>query len=622
MATLGLSKLISDIQAKYSSITDVYFDNVTLLLNYDNTFTDKSSYNQTITTSGNAAISTTQKKFGPSSGFFPNTPGSDLEYIYTPISSNNSLGSGDFTLETWVYLIDKDDNYPRLIQGSESLDNWNSTSSWTLVPHHLDNGDVPGFAAVNLNGNAYVVEATTSLSLNVWYHLAVTREGDTFRIFVNGSLEGTSVFSGSIDALPILYQIGGIDFTNSENTNGYIDDTRITKGVARYTESFTPPSLPLPLSRGSEALINLYNLTTKVSSGYKVNQLPPAASKQFGSILRVDDTYYATNGSDWNTISLADSDYVNYIFQGQTAGHFVSSASQYDVLPFANDTPAAGTVPSPFPSGGTKANAGLSDKAGNVGYIAKSAPNPFAKVNYASNTATLVSPFTITSPTNVNSNNNVSDVNGGAGYLARIQGNVSTNTNYTIDKVPFADVGTATINVGTLTFPAPFGYGSGACPSSTDGFIFGALAPGGPVTFDEVHKFPFASVTTLASTFLLNAGVGRNVGTASQEAGYSIYGRGPGPSAVAQNNSYKFPFATDVSSTVSTPLGGRLSAASATSETAAYIYGGTTQEFPTVILANTAQKIPYASEASSTDLGALASPVSSPTGTRWQGVQG
>jgi len=401
-----------------------------------------------------------------------------------------------------------------------------------------------------------------------------------------------------------------------------MEDLRVTCGTALYTSNFTPPTETLPTVQASEALTNLYNLTTKVSSGYKVNKLPPADSKQFGSILRVDDTYYATNGSDWNTIGLADSDYVNYIFQGTTAGHFVAPPTLYDIVPFATDVYTTGTIPAAVADVGRKSNAGLSDIQGNAGYIVLAPTTPLAKVDYASNTTTLATPFTLTTPSSPNSGSNITDVSSRDGYLART--NTVPTTTITMDKIPFANVspGGATVNVGSLTVASPFGWASAGCPSSTHGFTYGGFAPGGPTVFDEIHKFPFASVTTLASTFLLTAGRGRQAGTASETAGYSFYGRDVGPSGAAQGDSYRFPFATDVSVAIPATGTGRLGAASATSADAAYIHGGNAQEFPTTTRANSAVKIPYASEAAYTAL-TIASPMpASPTTKYWQGVQG
>jgi hypothetical protein len=87
------------------------------------------------------------------------------------------------------------------------------------------------------------------LSANTWYHIAVTRSGNTFRTFVNGVVEKTYTSSAAVfsDAT-IPYNIGRTAYLSGTfYYNGYIDDLRVTKGYARYTTTFTPPTVAHPL---------------------------------------------------------------------------------------------------------------------------------------------------------------------------------------------------------------------------------------------------------------------------------------------------------------------------------------------------------------------------------------
>ena len=88
------------------------------------------------------------------------------------------------------------------------------------------------------------------LSINTWYHIAVTRSGNTFKSFINGVVEKTFTVSGTIYSdTTIPYNIGRSGYSSGGYFyyNGYMDDLRITKGVARYTTTFTPPSALPPL---------------------------------------------------------------------------------------------------------------------------------------------------------------------------------------------------------------------------------------------------------------------------------------------------------------------------------------------------------------------------------------
>lgn len=607
MATLGLSKLISDIQAKYTSAQGAIRSSLFLKSN-GGTIVDKSINEATVSLFGNTTTSTAQTKYQSHSILFDG----DGDYLTVPASTSLFDFSGDYTVEAWVY------------KGNNGVNNYDGLFSYGSGPSaddgiYFECSSTRGVTVV-AGGVGVVVSDNVNPNTNAWRHIAITRQGNTTRIFQNGSETANSTTVYTVPTSATIAQVGRVETIYT--FNGYMEDVRVVCGTALYTSNFTPPTKSFVVDEPSEALTNLYNLTSKVSSGYKVNELPPADSKQFGSILRVDDTYYATNGSDWNTISLADSDYVNYIFQGTTAGHFVGPPTLYDIVPFATDVYTTGTMPAAVADVGRKSNAGLSDIQGNAGYIVLAPTTPLAKVDYASNTTTLATPFTLTTPSSPNSGSNITDVNSRDGYLART--NTVPTTTITMDKIPFANVapGGATVNVGSLTVASPFGWASAGCPSSTHGFTYGGFAPGGPIVFDEIHKFPFASVTTLASTFLLTAGRGRQAGTASETAGYSFYGRDVGPAGAAQGDSYRFPFATDVSVAIPATGAARLGAASATSAVAAYIHGGNGQEFPSTTRANSAVKIPYASEAAYTALN-IASPMpASPTTKYWQGVQG
>lgn len=225
---------------KRAAVSDPYFSNVSLLLHMDGangstTFTDDSNNNFTVTANGNAQISTTQSKFGGASGYF------DGIGDYLSISSNTAFnyGSGDFTIEGWFRSS-------------------NVTLLQTVFSQISGNPDVRGIAIRIFNskvafltytpeGNpSLIVGDISTISSNTWYHFAATKQGNTYRFFLNGNLEDTetATITSSWDSKSI--RIGSwIDITGRD-FNGYIDDLRITKGVARYTSNFTPPTAPFP----------------------------------------------------------------------------------------------------------------------------------------------------------------------------------------------------------------------------------------------------------------------------------------------------------------------------------------------------------------------------------------
>jgi len=90
-----------------------------------------------------------------------------------------------------------------------------------------------------------IITSPVTTSLNTWNHVVAQRRGNVGTIYING----VSVITGSITVTPVVNtadsMVGSDDMVVTWPLNGYIDDFRITKGVARYRENFTPPqSLP------------------------------------------------------------------------------------------------------------------------------------------------------------------------------------------------------------------------------------------------------------------------------------------------------------------------------------------------------------------------------------------
>jgi hypothetical protein len=92
--------------------------------------------------------------------------------------------------------------------------------------------------------------SASGLVVSQWQHLAVSKDGSTFRLFINGVLVNSATSAQSISASTTNFLIGtypdiaGLPAGN--NYNGFLDDFRITLGVARYTANFTPPTAPFP----------------------------------------------------------------------------------------------------------------------------------------------------------------------------------------------------------------------------------------------------------------------------------------------------------------------------------------------------------------------------------------
>ena len=227
-----------------TTVGDLHFPKVKLLLPFDGTngatsTTDSSNTGNTITFNGNAQISTTQSKFGSSSAYFDGTG----DYIDLGGSSLSSVcDSGDFALELWFYQ-DSRSNWVSLITNyGTNPGGWgvyinNDSPNQVYWWHH--NGS--GFLYIN-----YSQGTRTTITLDTWHHLAITRSGNTWRLFLNGIQEDTITDSNNITAsngaVHSGLRLGTINAGLDYPLHGYIDDVRITNGDARYTSNFTPPT--------------------------------------------------------------------------------------------------------------------------------------------------------------------------------------------------------------------------------------------------------------------------------------------------------------------------------------------------------------------------------------------
>ena len=230
---------------------DPFFNNVSLLLHGDGangstTIVDSSPSSKTATLVGDVQISTAQSQpgFGGSSIVFDKV---DDRITYS--SSDFAFGTGDFTIEAWIFSRDV---------SSASARGWLQTSAVTgALQTSYNNGlaifqgingsssSVNGAICVGIGGNNLFGSSGSPVALfaNQWQHIAVTRSGSTCRVFVDGTEVGTRQNSSNLTGSNLV--VGGY-YSTSYLFDGYIDDLRITKGVARYTANFTPPTAPFP----------------------------------------------------------------------------------------------------------------------------------------------------------------------------------------------------------------------------------------------------------------------------------------------------------------------------------------------------------------------------------------
>jgi len=199
--------------------------NTSLLINGTNAGIIDSSMQNILETVGDSKISTAQSKFGGSSMYFDGTG----DYLYIPASANFGFGTGDWTIEGWIYMTD-------------------SARYNTIFDTRVGTGTQSGSFSIGIfsggrmqlfSGGAFLYP-TETFDYNTWNHFAVVKYNNVTKIYKNGTAFASTYADTRNYGSSQPIQIGNDDASNFYK--GYIDDLRITKGVARYTANFATPT--------------------------------------------------------------------------------------------------------------------------------------------------------------------------------------------------------------------------------------------------------------------------------------------------------------------------------------------------------------------------------------------
>jgi hypothetical protein len=228
--------------------TTVSSGTVGYLLNFqDSAIPDLSGLNN-IDTVGNAKVAGSDPtKYGSNAMQFDGSG----DYLETPFDDVYAFGTGDFTVEGWINFnsLGTGIYIGSLVSfGGAGSDN---QSSW-IFGYYANNGS-PQLIFYRYDGTTETLYARSwTPNLNQWYHIASSRNGTDLRLFVDGVQLGAT-FTSSLDfsatttqGLVVGFIRSGAGAATYSYLDGYVDDLRVTKGIARYTANFTPPSEALP----------------------------------------------------------------------------------------------------------------------------------------------------------------------------------------------------------------------------------------------------------------------------------------------------------------------------------------------------------------------------------------
>jgi hypothetical protein len=204
--------------------------NTRLLLNFTNAGIIDNTAKNVLETVGNAQISTSVKKFGTGSLAFDGTG----DWLLVPDTPALRMESGDFTIEFWI-------NWTSISGYQTPLDKGYTTAGGLL----FQTGNGNGRFVIYASGSAVITESGTA-STGTWIHYALVRNGTTLTLYRDGTSVGSATNSTNFNITTQL--LVGANNAGSGTSigqypfNGYIDDLRITKGIARYASNFTPPT--------------------------------------------------------------------------------------------------------------------------------------------------------------------------------------------------------------------------------------------------------------------------------------------------------------------------------------------------------------------------------------------
>jgi Concanavalin A-like lectin/glucanases superfamily len=203
------------------------------------------------------------------------------------------FGSGNFTVEAWVYYTSTPSANNILFE----IDNQASSDDYCAMKVATAGSGQLYFLA-SASSSTWINTSTTptnTIVANQWYHIAAVRNGSTFTLYVNGTSQLTyssasalAVYSGN-SYLGSGHGLGGLAYY----TTGYITGYRVVKGTAVYTSNFTAPTSPLTAISGTQLLMNVANsgtyLTDSSTNAFTVTDTGATFNTQspFGSSVIV-----------------------------------------------------------------------------------------------------------------------------------------------------------------------------------------------------------------------------------------------------------------------------------------------------------------------------------------------
>ena len=287
---------------------DVYYPQTSLLMHFNGTngsttMTDNSKNNTTVTSVNGTAITTAESKFGGSSVLFDGTN----DYLSIVNNSALNLSGGSYTIECWIRPTGNYANYNVIIVKRVGA---GASSAWQFYLR-ITTGVLSFY-------NGTVCESSVTPTANVWSHVAAVYNGSTINLYLNG-VSVLSTAAGNTDYDTPIY-IGTLP-TNGEYFIGYIDELRVTKGIARYTGNFTPSTTQFLDSTGD------------ANSSVVVNSTATGFAIGTGGINGAQLAKAWVNFNGTGTVAIRDSYNVSSITDLEPGNYRVNFSSTFSTIP-------------------------------------------------------------------------------------------------------------------------------------------------------------------------------------------------------------------------------------------------------------------------------------------------
>ena len=266
-----------------------------LLLHFDGannstTINDDGDTGHTCTANGDAKLKTAYKKFGTASCYFDGTG----DYISVPDHADWTFGAGKFTVDFWVRYAETPSGTDIYFEHETDADN-DYKAYWS--------SDTLYFGVRDTGVDEVLLSYSWTPTVDTWYHIAVIRgwggNANDWALCLNGEAVDTDTVNHTIDDYTGTFNISG---AAAFAVKGYIDEFRVSKGTARWTANFAPPTSAYPFGDDS-------GTAYEIATTYTEPDLPNLHFVQSGDVMYIVNENYVVRKltrSDHASWAIAD----------------------------------------------------------------------------------------------------------------------------------------------------------------------------------------------------------------------------------------------------------------------------------------------------------------------------